>query len=330
MCAAGRVPPSECCGGHDTICAQFSGGGGSGGAFDVCDDENDFDPSAEASTNCFQDDVDDCTGQGHYESGQRRCYLHTTSSTTEDDCLRPVADGGLGGDTFHAHTCADWRSWQTQYATAQEMCSKDNVPSACCGGQNTVCAQFDLAMCEDMSQSDPAAMGKRLCGQFPVASEADCHADATFVHVGGDMGCVFPNMYVASDQECKALVNNGDNYHYEDKSCGDFRSEASSINANENGWCMGQSKEPINYPPYEGCCGSSPTVCASLPACVDDEGRLQAESGQQMQSCAEGVAASHNYCFDASYLVDQQGAGPGWFKSVCCDTCASHGGGRGQ
>ena len=178
------------------------------------------------------------------------------------------------------------------------------------------------SMCEDMSQFDPTAMGKRLCGQFPVASEADCHADAIFVHVGGDMGCVFPNMYVASDQECKALVNNGDNYHYEDKSCGDFRSEASSINANENGWCMGQSKDPINYPPYEGCCGSSPTLCASLPACVDDEGRLQAESGQQMQSCAEGVDPVHNYCFDDSYLVDQQGADPGWFKSVCCDTCA--------
>jgi len=143
MCAAGRVPPSECCGGHETVCAQFSGGGGSGGAFDVCDDESNFDPNAEASTNCLQDDVDDCTGQGHYEPGQRRCYLYTTSSTKEDDCLRPVADGGLGGDTFHAHTCADWRSWQTHYATAREMCSKDNVPSACCGGQDTVCAQYE-------------------------------------------------------------------------------------------------------------------------------------------------------------------------------------------
>ena len=34
------------------------------------------------------------------------------------------------------------------------------------------------------------------------------------------------------------------------------------------------------------------------------------------------VDLSTEQCFDDSYLVDQQGAPAGWFKSVCCDTCA--------
>jgi hypothetical protein len=55
------------------------------------------------------------------------------------------------------------------------------------------------------------------------------------------------------------------------------------------------------------------------PTCVDDEAKLVAESGGQLDSCH--FSFGQRFCFNDTDLV-LSGASAGWFNSTCCNMCS--------